>query len=267
MTHTIAIAGASGRMGQMLIDAVREAPDCTLAGALDIAASPAIGKDAGALSGQATGVLITSDLRQGLQGSQVLIDFTRPEGTMEHLKVCRELGVAMVIGTTGFTDAQKADIAAAAKNIAIMMAPNMSVGVNVTLKLLEMAAKALSTGYDIEIVEAHHRYKVDAPSGTALKMGEVIADALGRDLKECAVYAREGVTGERDPSSIGFATIRGGDIVGDHTVLFAGIGERIEISHKSSSRVTYAQGSLRAVRFLAGRKPGLYDMFDVLGLK
>jgi 4-hydroxy-tetrahydrodipicolinate reductase len=267
MTHTIAIAGASGRMGQMLIDAVREAPDCTLAGALDIAASPAIGKDAGALSGQATGVLITSDLRQGLQGSQVLIDFTRPEGTMEHLKVCCELGVAMVIGTTGFTDAQKADIAAAAKNIAIMMAPNMSVGVNVTLKLLEMAAKALSTGYDIEIVEAHHRYKVDAPSGTALKMGEVIADALGRDLKECAVYAREGVTGERDPSSIGFATIRGGDIVGDHTVLFAGIGERIEISHKSSSRVTYAQGSLRAVRFLAGRKPGLYDMFDVLGLK
>jgi 4-hydroxy-tetrahydrodipicolinate reductase len=197
----------------------------------------------------------------------VLIDFTRPEGTMEHLKVCCELGVAMVIGTTGFTDAQKADIAAAAKNMAIMMAPNMSVGVNVTLKLLEMAAKALSTGYDIEIVEAHHRYKVDAPSGTALKMGEVIADALGRDLKECAVYAREGVTGERDPSSIGFATIRGGDIVGDHTVLFAGIGERIEISHKSSSRVTYAQGSLRAVRFLAGRKPGLYDMFDVLGLK
>jgi 4-hydroxy-tetrahydrodipicolinate reductase len=267
MTHTIAIAGASGRMGQMLIDAVREAPDCTLAGALDIAASPAIGKDAGSLSGQSTGVLITSDLRQGLQGSQVLIDFTRPDGTMEHLKVCCELGVAMVIGTTGFTDAQKADIAAAAKNIAIMMAPNMSVGVNVTLKLLEMAAKALSTGYDIEIVEAHHRYKVDAPSGTALKMGEVIADALGRDLKECAVYAREGVTGERDPSSIGFATIRGGDIVGDHTVLFAGIGERIEISHKSSSRVTYAQGSLRAVRFLAGRKPGLYDMFDVLGLK
>jgi 4-hydroxy-tetrahydrodipicolinate reductase len=267
MTNTIAIAGASGRMGQMLIDAVREAPDCTLAGALDIAASPAIGKDAGSLSGQSTGVLITSDLLQGLQGSQVLIDFTRPEGTMEHLKVCRELGVAMVIGTTGFTDAQRADIAAAAKDIAIMMAPNMSVGVNVTLKLLEMAAKALSTGYDIEIVEAHHRYKVDAPSGTALKMGEVIADALGRDLKECAVYAREGVTGERDPSSIGFATIRGGDIVGDHTVLFAGIGERIEISHKSSSRVTYAQGSLRAVRFLAGRKPGLYDMFDVLGLK
>jgi 4-hydroxy-tetrahydrodipicolinate reductase len=267
MTHKIAIAGASGRMGQMLIEAVRADAECVLSGALDMASSPAIGTDAGAYSGQATGVLITSDVRQGLQSSQVLIDFTRPEGTMEHLKVCRELGVAAVIGTTGFTEAQKLEIATIAQDIAIMMAPNMSVGVNVTLKLLEMAAKALSTGYDIEIIEAHHRHKVDAPSGTALKMGEVIADALGRDLKECAVYAREGVTGERDPSSIGFATIRGGDIVGDHTVLFAGIGERIEISHKSSSRATYAQGSLRAVRFLAGQKSGLFDMFDVLGLK
>jgi 4-hydroxy-tetrahydrodipicolinate reductase len=181
--------------------------------------------------------------------------------------VCRELGVAMVIGTTGFSDAQKSEIAVAAQHIPIVMAPNMSVGVNVTFKLLEMAAKALATGYDIEVIEAHHRHKVDAPSGTALKMGEVIAGALGRDLKDCAVYAREGVTGERDPSSIGFATIRGGDIVGDHTVLFAGIGERIEISHKSSSRVSYAQGSLRAVRFLAGRKSGLFDMFDVLGLR
>ncbi len=267
MTHRIAIAGASGRMGQMLIDAVRAADDCSLTGALDIASSPAIGKDAGSFSGQPTGVLITSDLKAGLANSQVLIDFTRPEGTMEHIKVCRELGVALVIGTTGFTEAQKAEIDAAAKDIAIMMAPNMSVGVNVTLKLLEMAAKALSTGYDIEIVEAHHRHKVDAPSGTALKMGEVIASAIGRDLKDCAVYAREGVTGERDPSSIGFATIRGGDIVGDHTVLFAGTGERIEISHKSSSRATYAQGSLRAVRFLAGHKTGKFDMFDVLGLK
>jgi 4-hydroxy-tetrahydrodipicolinate reductase len=267
MTHRIAVAGASGRMGQMLIDAIRAADDCRLCGALDIASSPAIGKDAGSFSGQHTGVLITADLRAGLADSQVLIDFTRPEGTVEHIKVCRELGVALVIGTTGFNEAQKAVIAEASKDIAIMMAPNMSVGVNVTLKLLEMAAKALSTGYDIEIIEAHHRHKVDAPSGTALKMGEVIADALGRDLKDCAVYAREGVTGERDPSSIGFATIRGGDIVGDHTVLFAGTGERIEISHKSSSRATYAQGSLRAVRFLAGQKVGLFDMFDVLGLK
>jgi 4-hydroxy-tetrahydrodipicolinate reductase len=264
--HRIAIAGASGRMGQMLIDAVNASGDCLLAGALDVAASPAVGLDASAFSGRASGVLIESDLRAGLKNSAVLIDFTRPEGTLAHLAVCRELGVNLVIGTTGFTDAQKAEIAAAAQDIAIVMAPNMSVGVNVTLKLLEMAAKALATGYDIEIIEAHHRHKVDAPSGTALKMGEVIAGALGRDLKDCAVYAREGVTGERDPSSIGFATIRGGDIVGDHTVLFAGTGERIEISHKSSSRATYAQGSLRAARFLADKKSGLFDMFDVLNL-
>lgn len=263
----VAVAGASGRMGRMLIEAVRNAPDCRLAGALDVAASPAIGSDAGAFLGFASGVAIQADLRAGLQDAQVLIDFTRPEGTMAHLAVCRELGVQAVIGTTGFSDAQKAEIAEIAKDIAIVMAPNMSVGVNVTFKLLEMAAKALSTGYDIEIVEAHHRHKIDAPSGTALKMGEVIADALGRDLKECAVYGREGVTGERDPSTIGFATVRGGDIVGDHTVLFAGTGERIEIAHKSSSRANYAQGSLRAVRFLADQRAGLFDMFDVLGLR
>jgi 4-hydroxy-tetrahydrodipicolinate reductase len=266
-TNRIAIAGASGRMGRMLIEAVHAAQDCELAGALDVASSPAIGVDATAFLGHTSGVAITADLQAGLKNARTLIDFTRPEGTMAHLKVCRELGVNMVIGTTGFSEAQKAEMDAASRDIAIMLSPNMSVGVNVTLKLLEMAAKALSTGYDIEIIEAHHRHKVDAPSGTALKMGEVIARALGRDLKDCAVYAREGVTGERDPSSIGFATIRGGDIVGDHTVLFAGIGERIEITHKSSSRVTYAQGSLRAMRFLASRKSGLFDMFDVLGLQ
>ena len=265
--HKIAVAGASGRMGQMLIEAIRGADDCVLGGALDMAASAAIGQDASAFLGHPGGVFITADLRAGLANSCTLIDFTRPEGTLAHLNVCRELGVSAVIGTTGFSEAQKAEIAAAAKDIAIVMAPNMSVGVNVTLKLLEMAAKALSTGYDIEIVEAHHRHKVDAPSGTALKMGEVIAGALGRDLKDCAVYDRYGVTGERDPSSIGFASIRGGDIVGDHTVLFAGAGERIEITHKSASRSTYAQGSLRAVRYLAAQKPGLYDMFDVLGLR
>ncbi|MCK6414364.1 MAG: 4-hydroxy-tetrahydrodipicolinate reductase [Giesbergeria sp.] len=264
--YRVAVAGASGRMGRMLIEAVRASGDCVLAGALDVPSSPAIGSDATAFLGVASGVQITADLHQGLQNAEVLIDFTRPEGTLAHLAVCRELGVQAVIGTTGFTDAQKADIAAHAQRAAIVMAPNMSVGVNVTLKLLEMAAKALSTGYDIEIIEAHHRHKVDAPSGTALKMGEVIAGALGRDLKDCAVYAREGVTGERDPSSIGFATIRGGDIVGDHTVLFAGTGERIEITHKSSSRATYAQGSLRAVRFLRGKAHGMFDMFDVLGL-
>ncbi|MBC7706333.1 MAG: 4-hydroxy-tetrahydrodipicolinate reductase [Rhodoferax sp.] len=262
----ISIAGASGRMGRMLIEAIYAADDCALTGALDMASSPSVGTDATAFMGHDSGVPITSDLHRGLRGADVLIDFTRPEGTLAHLAVCRELGVNAVIGTTGFTEDQKAAIEAAAKDIAIMMAPNMSVGVNVTLKLLQMAAKALSTGYDIEIVEAHHRHKVDAPSGTALKMGEIIAQALGRDLKDCAVYGRQGVTGERDPSSIGFASIRGGDIVGDHTVLFAGTGERIEITHKSSSRETYAQGSLRAVRFLAGRSTGLFDMFDVLGL-
>ena len=196
----------------------------------------------------------------------MLIDFTRPDGTMAHLALCRELGVNAVIGTTGFSTEQKAQIDVHARHIAIMMAPNMSVGVNVVLRLLDVAARALNEGYDIEIIEAHHRHKVDAPSGTALKMGEVVAAALGRDLKDCAVYAREGVTGERDPSTIGFATIRGGDIVGDHTVLFAGTGERIEISHRSSSRDTYAQGSLRAARFLAGRTNGLFGMNDVLGL-
>ena len=254
-------------MGHMLIEAIRESGDCLLAGALDVPASPAIGNDAAAFLGHASGVAVSSDLRTGLANASVLIDFTRPEGTLAHLEVCRALGVNAVIGTTGFSDAQKAEIAAAARDIAIVMAPNMSVGVNVTLKLLEMAAQALSSGYDIEIIEAHHRHKVDAPSGTALKMGEVIAGALGRDLKQCAIYAREGVTGERDPSTIGFSSIRGGDIVGDHTVLFAGTGERIEITHKSSSRATYAQGSLRAVRFLAGRSSGQFDMFDVLGLR
>ena len=267
LPYRIAIAGATGRMGQMLIEAIASADDCQLAGALDVPGSPVIGLDASAFSGRLSGVLIAADLREGLQQADVLIDFTRPEGTMAHLAVCLELGVKLVIGTTGFSDAQKAEIAAAAKDIAIVMAPNMSVGVNVTLKLLQMAAQAMPTGYDIEIIEAHHRHKVDAPSGTALKMGEVIAQVLGRDLKDCAVYAREGVTGERDPSSIGFATIRGGDIVGDHTVLFAGTGERIEITHKSSSRATYAQGSLRAARFLAAQPSGLFDMFDVLKLR
>lgn len=264
--HRVCIAGASGRMGRMLIEAVQNADDCVLSGALDQPASPALGQDPAAFLGQTSGVAIASDL-DSLAGSQFLIDFTRPEGTMNHLRACVKHGVKLVIGTTGFSEEQKAEIVEASKSISIMMAPNMSVGVNVTLKLLEMAAKALNTGYDIEIVEAHHRHKVDAPSGTALKMGEVIADALGRDLKDCAVYERYGHTGERDPSSIGFATVRGGDVVGDHTVMFLGTGDRIEITHKSSSRVTYAQGSLRAVRFLAGKPNGLFDMYDVLGLR
>lgn len=265
--HRICVAGASGRMGRMLIEAVCKADDCRLSGALDQGSCPGVGVDPAAFLGLSSGVAITSDLRMGLSNTDALIDFTRPEGTLAHLLVCRELKVNMVIGTTGFSDAQKAEIAAAAQEIAIVMAPNMSVGVNVTLKLIEMAAQALSTGYDVEIIEAHHRHKVDAPSGTALKMGEVIANAMGRNLKDCAVYARHGLTGEREPSSIGFATLRGGDIVGDHTVLFAGTGERIEISHKSGSRVSYADGSLRAARFLHGRTAGLYDMADVLSLK
>lgn len=266
-TLPIAVAGATGRMGNMLIEAILATDDCRLSGALDIASSPALGQDASAFLGKASGVSVQSDVKAGLKDSGFLIDFTRPEGTLAHLKFCRELGVKAVIGTTGFTEAQKMEIAEIAKDIAIVMAPNMSVGVNVTLKLLQMAAQALATGYDIEIIEAHHRHKVDAPSGTALKMGEVIAEAIGRDLKECAVYERYGHTGERDPSTIGFSTIRGGDIVGDHTVLFAGIGERIEVTHKSSSRSTYAQGSLRAVRYLAGQQRGLFDMFDVLNLR
>jgi 4-hydroxy-tetrahydrodipicolinate reductase len=262
----IAVAGASGRMGRMLIEAIAAADDTVLAGALDREGAESIGIDAAAGMGKPSGVLIESHFDKGLAGADFLIDFTRPEGTLKHLDYCAAHGIKMIIGTTGFDDAGKAAIAKAAEKTAIVFAPNMSVGVNVTLKLLEMAAKSFSHGYDIEIIEAHHRHKVDAPSGTALKMGEVIADTLGRDLKEVGVFAREGVTGERDPSSIGFATIRGGDIVGDHTVLFAGIGERVEISHKSSSRVTYAHGSLRAARFLADKPTGLFDMYDVLGL-
>jgi 4-hydroxy-tetrahydrodipicolinate reductase len=265
--YRVGIAGASGRMGRMLVEAVQAADDCTLAAALDIPTSPALGQDATSYLGQNSGVLIESDLGKGLANAQFLIDFTRPEGTMAHLRHCRDKGIKLIIGTTGFTDEQKAEIQDAARDIAIMMSPNMAVGVNVVFSLLRQAAKALATGYDIEIIETHHRHKVDAPSGTALKMGEVVADAIGRDLKACAVYGREGVTGERDPSTIGFATIRGGDVVGDHTVLFAGIGERIEITHKSSSRSTYAQGSLRAVRFLAHQPHGLFGMDDVLGLK
>jgi 4-hydroxy-tetrahydrodipicolinate reductase len=265
-SQKICIAGAGGRMGRMLIEAVTLAQDCNLGGALDVPASPGIGLDASGFLGNASGITITHDVAHALQGCHALIDFTRPEGTMTHLAQCRKLGVNMVIGTTGFSETQKKELQAASQDIAIMLAPNMSVGVNVTLKLLEMAAKALATGYDIEIIETHHRHKVDAPSGTALKMGEVIADALGRDLKGHAVFAREGITGARDPQTIGFSAIRGGDIVGDHTVLFAGIGDRIEISHKSSSREGYAQGALRAVRFLAGKKSGMFDMFDVLGL-
>jgi len=262
----LAIAGASGRMGRMLIEAALSEPDATVAAALDRADSPDIGRDCGEFLGRATGTLVTGDLR-ALAGCDVLVDFTRPEATLAHLDACVAAGTGIVIGTTGFDDAGKAAIRKAAERIGVVFSPNMSVGVNATFKLLEMAAKMMSRGYDIEIIEAHHRHKVDAPSGTALKMGETIAAALGEKLADVAVYAREGHTGERRAGSIGFATVRGGDIVGDHTVLFAGTGERIEITHRSSSRMTYATGSMRAARFLAGRKTGLFDMFDVLGIR
>ena len=263
----IAIAGASGRMGRMLIESVLAAPDARLTGAIDVTGSPAIGRDAGEALGRPTGVLVTDDIAAALSQADLLIDFTRPEGTLSHLSFASRAGVRMVIGTTGFDETGKAALVQAARTIPIVASPNMSVGVNATLNLLDMAARILAQGYDIEIIEAHHRHKVDAPSGTALKMGEVVAAALGRDLAEVAVYGRHGVTGERDPSSIGFAAIRGGDVVGDHTVLFAGLGERIEISHKASSRHGYASGSLRACRWLLSREPGLYDMQDVLGLR
>ena len=263
----IAIAGSSGRMGRALLEGVAQADDMVLHAALEHSDSAMLGRDAGELFGAPCGVRISADAAAALQGADVLIDFTRPEGTLHHLGICRRLGVNMVIGTTGLNAQQKAQIGAAAQHIGIMFAPNMSVGVNLVFKLLETASRVLAHGYDIEIIEAHHRHKVDAPSGTALGMGEVIAKTLGRDLAQCAVYGREGVTGERDPSTIGFATVRGGDIVGDHTVLFAGTGERIEITHKASSRATFALGALRAARFLKEHPAGMYDMQDVLGLK
>ena len=248
----------------MLIEAILATDDAELVGAFDVSGSPAIGRDAGESFGARTGVTITDRPEQALASARFLIDFTRPEGTLHHLPLALERNVKLVIGTTGFDDAGKAAIAAAAERTAIVFAPNMSVGVNATLKLLDLAARLLADGYDIEVIEAHHRHKIDAPSGTALKMGEVLAAATGRDLNTDGVFVRHGVTGERKPSAIGFATVRGGDIVGDHTVLFAGIGERIEITHRSTSRATYAQGSLRACRFLAGRDRGLFDMQAVL---
>ncbi len=262
----IAIAGSSGRMGRALLEALARAPDMQLTAALDRTGSPFLGKDAGELIGTPCGIKITDDMA-ALRGSETLIDFTRPEGTLLHLAACWKEGVGMVIGTTGFLPEQKGELKAAAMDIPIVLAPNMSVGVNMTLKLLELAARVLSEGYDIEIIEAHHRHKVDAPSGTALQMGEVLAKAIGKELGEIAVYSREGNTGERVPGTIGFATVRGGDIVGDHTVMFAGTGERIEIAHKASSRATFAEGALRAARFLRNRKSGLFDMQDVLGLR
>lgn len=264
----IAISGVSGRMGRVLVEGCHEAQGIRLGAAIDRSDSPALGQDAGELAGLGKlGVVVRGELQAVLNDFDVLVDFTRPEASQTYIETCRQNGKKLVIGTTGFDSAGRDKIAAAAKDIAIVFAPNMSVGVNLCFKLLDTAARVLGEDVDIEISEAHHRHKVDAPSGTALRMGEVVAQALGRDLKDCAVYGREGVTGERQRSTIGFTTVRGGDIVGDHTVLFAGLGERVEITHKASSRMTFAQGALRAALWLQNRKSGLYDMQDVLGLR
>lgn len=262
----IVIAGAAGRMGRTLVEAVMRDAAFKLAAAFDVAGSPLIGKDAGELAGAACGIKVGSDASTAIRSGDCLIDFTRPEATLAHLDLCLHSGAKMIIGTTGFTDAQKERIAAAAGRIGIVMAPNFAIGVNVTFKLAEVAARSLGPAFDIEIIEAHHRHKVDAPSGTALRLGEVVAGALGRKLKDVAVYGREGITGERDGSSIAFHSIRGGDIVGEHTVIFAGEGERVEVTVRSQSRMTYALGALRAALFLNGRGPGLFNMQDVLGL-
>jgi 4-hydroxy-tetrahydrodipicolinate reductase len=263
----IAITGAAGRMGRSLIEACQQTEGLEVSVALEHPESSLLGSDAGDLAGIGKlDVAVGADLATVTDAFDVLIDFTRPEPTLANLEICRQAGRRMVIGTTGFNDEQKAQIAAAAQDIAIVFAPNMSVGVNLCLKLLDTAAGVLGDDVDIEIIEAHHRHKVDAPSGTALRMGEVVAAALGRDLKDCAVYGREGHTGERDRKTIGFETIRAGDIVGDHTVMFAGTGERIEITHKASSRMTFANGAVRAAAWLMGHDTGLFDMQDVLGL-
>lgn len=264
----IAIAGAAGRMGRTLIAACAEQPGLRLTAAVEHAGNAALGSDSGLLAGLApNGVPVSAD--DALSGSvfDVLIDFTRPTATLAHARACAAAGRALVIGTTGLDAAQKDELAALAQQVPMVFAPNMSVGVNLCLALLRQAAAVLGDDFDVEIIEAHHRHKVDAPSGTALRMGDVVADALGRDLADCAVYGREGQTGARDRQTIGFATVRGGDVVGDHTVLFAGDGERVEITHKASSRLTFARGALRAAAWLAGRPAGLYDMQDVLDLR
>lgn len=264
----IAIVGAAGRMGRTLIQAVLENDGLTLGAATERAGSSLIGADAGEVAGVGKlGVAIVDDLAKVAKDFDVVIDFTSPAATLQHLKFCRENGKQMVIGTTGLDEGQKQSVAAATGDIGIVFAPNMSVGVNLCFKLLDLAARVMGDEADIEIIEAHHRHKVDAPSGTALRMGEVVAQALGRDLKEVAVYGREGQTGPRERQTIGFETIRAGDVVGEHSVWFAVNGERVEIAHKASSRMTFANGAVRAARWIAGRGMGLYDMQDVLGLR
>lgn len=263
----IAITGAAGRMGRVLIQAVTEADGFVVGAALDRPGGSMVGVDAGELAGVGNiGVVITDDLKSVTSDFDVLIDFTRPEVTLKNLETCKDAGKRIVIGTTGFDEAGKKVITDTGKNIGVVFAPNMSVGVNLTLKLLDIAARVMGDDVDVEVIEAHHRHKVDAPSGTALRMGEVVADALGRDLKECAVYGREGIGEERDRKTIGFETIRAGDIVGEHTVMFADIGERVEITHKASSRMTFASGAVRAAGWIMQHESGEFDMMDVLDL-
>jgi len=268
MMTNIAVTGVAGRMGKTLVEACLLAEDAQLTAAIERTGSSVIGADAGEIAGTGkNNITIVDTLASALSSFDVLIDFTTPESTLKNLAACRAAGKRHVIGTTGLSDNDKKQIQAAASDIAIVFAPNMSVGVNLCLKLLDIAARVMNDDVDIEIIEAHHRHKVDAPSGTALAMGEVVARALGRDLKECAVYGREGRTGERNRTTIGFETIRAGDIVGDHTVMFAGLGERVEITHKASSRMTFAKGAVFAAKWLMGQKTGLFDMQDVLGLR
>ena len=262
------IIGAAGRMGRALIQAVHASETMQLTAAVDAPESSLIGTDAGELAGLGRlGVSVAGRLEDVIDHADVFIDFTLPEATENHIRLCRETGTKLVIGTTGLSDDQWAQLRAAAAKTAICIAPNYSIGVNLTFKMLEMAARVLGDDSDIEVIEAHHRHKIDAPSGTALRMGEVVADTLGRDLRQCAVYGREGRTGERDRQTIGFETIRAGDIVGEHTVMFAGEGERVEISHKATSRLNFARGAVRAAAWLGERDSGQFDMQDVLGLK
>lgn len=262
----IVVAGSSGRMGRTLIEAVIAAPDMELIGALEQPKHPLLGKKVREFLGLPSDIAVSEDIVSTLKQADYFIDFTQPQGTLAHVRECIKAKVKMVIGTTGFSEGQKKEILEASRQIAIVNSPNMSVGVNLVFKLLELAAKTLGDNYDVEIIEAHHRQKVDAPSGTALHMGKILADALDRNLATCAMYGREGIVGPRDSKTIGFATVRAGDIVGDHTILFAGTGERIEITHRSNSRATYAQGALRAIRFLMDKATGLYDMQQVLNL-
>ena len=264
----IGVAGAAGRMGRTLVNACAAGTELVLGAAFEAPDHAAVGVDAGVIAGCGElGITVANSLEEVLDDIDVLIEFTRPEPTLAHLALCARAAKRAVVGTTGFDAAGRSAMEDIAGNMALVVAPNMSVGVNVCFKLIEMAARALGDDYDVEVIEAHHRHKVDAPSGTAVRMGEILAEALGRDLSQCAIYGREGHTGERDRTTIGFETIRGGDIVGEHTVMYAGTGERVEITHRAGSRENFAQGALRAAAWVAGRERGLYDMHDVLGLR